>query len=304
MTEQSNFGAKTTADEILAGKNLKGQTVIVTGANTGIGFETARAFSAVGARVIFACRNVVSGNQAVEKTQRLHPGCLAEFLALDLGSARGILAFCETLKAEEINILICNAGLVATEYQETEQGTEVTVGVSHFGHFLLTRTLLPRLLASGNPRVVMVSSESHRMPKQLQFEIFPLSKHNFKMMLAYGQAKLCNVLMANELQRRYGNEGLTSCSLHPGTMITTDIGRNSAVMSILMKVISPFTKKPNQGASTTVFCATHEPVEEVQGLYFSHCKAVKSTTEANDPVVSAKLWDLSEAWCEQNAAFQ
>jgi len=235
MTGQVKFGAKTTADEILTGKNMEGQTVIVTGANTGIGFETARALAAVGARVIFACRSEVTGKQAVKRTLEQHPGSQAEFLQLDLGSAASILAFCESLDAETIDILICNAGLIATEYEETEQGTESTVGVSHFGHFLLVKNLMPRLLASGHPRVIMVSSESHRMPKKLQFEIFPLSKDNFKMMLAYGQAKLCNVLMANELQRRYGGQGLTACSLHPGNLVTTDIARRSGLMSILMK---------------------------------------------------------------------
>jgi WW domain-containing oxidoreductase len=139
------------------------------------------------------------------------------------------------------------------------------------------------------------------MPKKLQFEKFPLGEDNFKMMLAYGQAKLCNVLMANELQRRYADQGLAACSLHPGNLVTTDIARRSGIMSILMKVISPITKTPNQGAGTSVYCAVHEPAEEVRGLYFSHCKAVKSTTEANDPAVASKLWDLSEAWCEANA---
>ena len=117
-------------------------------------------------------------------------------------------------------------------------------------------------------------------------------------MVAYGQAKLCNVLMANELQRRYGARGLSACSLHPGTLVTTDIGRNSVAIEFFMKIISPFTKTPNQGAATSVYCAVHEPAEEIQGLYFSNCKAVKSSVEANDPTVAAKLWELSEAWCE------
>jgi WW domain-containing oxidoreductase len=139
------------------------------------------------------------------------------------------------------------------------------------------------------------------MPKTLEFERMPLNRNNFKFMVAYGQAKLCNVLFANELQRRYGNQGMTACSLHPGTLVTTEIGRGSILMSILMKVISPFTKTPNQGAATSVFCATHEPVEDLQGKYFSDCQNVRSSKDANDPATAKRLWELSEQWCEQLA---
>lgn len=299
MNQQETFGSRTTADLVLAGRDLKDKTIIVTGANTGIGYETARSLAAAGARVVFACRNSIAGEAAVAKTLALHPGCRAEFLNLDLASRTNIGQFCESLDAEKIDVLICNAGLAPTQYSETEDGLESAVGVCHFGHFLLTRNLMPRLLASGSPRVVMVSSESHRMPGKLEFERFPLNKNNFKFMVAYGQAKLCNLLFANELQRRYGSQNLMACSLHPGTLVTTEIGRASVLMRILMKLISPLTKTPNQGASTSVFCATHEPAEELQARYFSHCKEVKSSKEAKDPIVAGKLWDLSETWCEQ-----
>ena len=262
---QQEFGARTTAEEVLAGQQLAGKTAIVTGANTGIGFETARALAAAGARVIFACRNSVNGVEAVANTQSHHSGCAAEFLCLDLASPQSIEAFCTTLDADKVDMLICNAGLAPTQYAETELGIESTVGISHFGHFRLVGGLLSRLLAAPAPRVVMVSSESHKMPSELQFERFPLSKDQFKALVAYGQAKLCNVLFANELQRRYGTQNLSACSLHPGTLITTDIGRSSALMQFVMKAISPFTKTPNQGAATSLYCATHEPAAEVQG---------------------------------------
>lgn len=217
---------------------------------------------------------------------------------MDLASARSIRNFCSKLNAEKIDILICNAGLAPTKYVETEHGQESAVGVSHFGHFLLTKILMPRILAADSPRVIMVSSESHRMPAKLEFKRFPLNRHTFKFMVAYGQAKLCNVLFANELQSRYGSRNLTACSLHPGNLVTTEIGRSSISMRILMKLISPLTKTPNQDASTSVYCAEHEPAEDLQGKYFSHCKPLRSTKEANDPDVARKLWALSEAFCE------
>jgi WW domain-containing oxidoreductase len=299
MNQKERFGPRTTTDQVLAGKDLKGQTIIVTGANTGIGYETARSLAAAGARVIFACRNTNTGEAAVAKARAQNPGCRAEFINLDLASRSNIKKFCASLDAEKIDVLICNAGLAPTRYMETEDGIESTVGICHFGHFLLTSILMPRLIAADSPRVVMVSSESHRMPAKLDFERFPLNRNNFKFMVAYGQAKLCNVLFANELQRRYGPQNLTACSLHPGTLITTEIGRNSILMSILMKIVSPLTKTPNQGAATTVFCATHEPTEDLQSRYFSHCEEVKSSTEAKDPVVAGKLWKLSEVWSKQ-----
>jgi WW domain-containing oxidoreductase len=296
---QQQFGAKTTADEVLAGKDLQDQTIIVTGANTGIGYETARALAAAGAKVIFACRNSNTGEAAVARVQKQHPNSRVQFLRLDLASVASIREFCDSVQTEKIDVLICNAGLAPTRFQETEERVESTVGICHFGHFLLTKILLPRLLARGSSRVVMVSSESHRMPKTLEFERLPLNQANFKFMVAYGQAKLCNVLFANELQRRYGNQGMTACSLHPGTLVTTEIGRDSKLMTVLMNLISPFTKTPNQGAATTVYCATHEPAADLQGQYFSHCQNVRSPRDANDPATAKRLWDLSEQWCEQ-----
>jgi len=192
--------------------------------------------------------------------------------------------------------------LVPTNYQETKEGLEMTVGVCHFGHFLLTQLLLPQLLeakslSGNNPRIVMVSSESHRMPMKLNFNKFPLKKTDtFIPLMAYGQAKLCNALFANELQRRYQDQGLTACSLHPGALITTSFGRDSGFLSLVFKLVSPLTKNPNQGAATTVYCASNENTKELAGKYFSHCKPVRSTKEANNPETARKLWEVSEEW--------
>jgi WW domain-containing oxidoreductase len=193
---------------------------------------------------------------------------------------------------------------MATAYQETKESLEMTVGVCHFGHFLLTQLLLPQLLEAKtlngkSPRIVMVSSESHRMPARLNFNKFPLKKSDrFSALTAYGQAKLCNALMANELQRRYGDQGLTACSLHPGALITTSFGRDSGFLSLFFKLVSPLTKNPNQGAATTVYCASHEKTDELAGKYFSHCKPVRSTKEANNPETARRLWEVSETWAK------
>jgi WW domain-containing oxidoreductase len=306
------LGARSSTNDVLQGKDLTGRTVVITGSNCGIGFETAQALAGAGAKVIFACRNIEKGEDAVRRCKALHPESKLAFFPLDLSSADSIKHFAAEVKSETIDTLICNAGLVPTNYQETKEGLEITVGVCHFGHFLLTQLLLPQLLKTKeieaknlisdsskrvSPRVIMVSSESHRMPMKLNFNKFPLKKTDtFFPLMAYGQAKLCNALFANELQRRYQDQGLTACSLHPGALITTSFGRDSGFLSLFFKLVSPLTKNPNQGAATTVYCASHENAEELAGKYFSHCKPVRSTKEANNPETAKKLWEVSEEW--------
>jgi WW domain-containing oxidoreductase len=291
------LGARSSTNDVLQGKDLTGRTVVITGSNCGIGFETAQALAGAGARVIFACRNIEKGEDAVRRCKALHPASKLAFFPLDLASADSIKNFCSDVKGEAIDTLICNAGLMPTNYQETKEGLEMAVGVCHFGHFLLTQLLLPQLLTAKAPRVVMLSSESHRMPARLNFNKFPLKKTDrFSTLTAYGQAKLCNALFANELQRRFGYKGLTACSLHPGALITTSFGRDSGFLSLVFKLVSPLTKNPNQGAATTVYCATNENTEALAGKYFSHCKPVRSTKEANNPETAKKLWEVSEKW--------
>jgi len=174
--------------------------------------------------------------------------------------------------------------------------------VCHIGHFLLARWLMPRLLASGAPRVVLVSSVAHESPAKLDFDQLPMSRANFKGMAAYGQAKLCNVLMAKELQARYGARGLTACALHPGTLVTTDIGRHSTVAGVLVRLVSPFTKSPLQGAATSVYAAVHEPAADLAGQYLQDCRIARCSAEANDPTVARRLWTVSEQWIASAAA--
>jgi WW domain-containing oxidoreductase len=294
------FGGRSTADDVVRGLDLSGRCMVVTGANTGIGFETARALASAGARVVLACRNPDAGRAAVQRIQARHPHADARLARLDLASFASIRAFTDALAEPRVDVLVCNAGLFAARYRETEDGFESTVGVCHLGHFLLTLRLLPKLLAARG-RVVMVSSESHRTPRRLDFERLPLPERQYSMVIAYGQAKLCNALFANELQRRYGAQGLTACSVHPGVLVTTEIGRDSALARMAIRLVSPFTKTPSQGAATSVFCAVHPDPGFLAGRYFSNCRPKPSSAEANDPAVAARLWERSERWVGQRA---
>jgi NAD(P)-dependent dehydrogenase (short-subunit alcohol dehydrogenase family) len=299
---QQEFGSRTSAYDVVAGHDLSGCTIVVTGANSGIGEWTARALASAGARVIFACRQRASGEAAVERARAAHPGCKVEFAQLDLASFASIRNFADQLDAERIDTLICNAGLYTFTWAETEEGFERMVGVCHIGHFLLARWLMPRLLASPAPRVVMVSSESHQSPPKLRFERLPLTRENFRPMVAYGQAKLCNVLMAKALQSRYGRRGLVACALHPGSFVTTGIGRNFTVLDVLIKLISPFTKSPAQGAATSVYATVHEPASALAGQFLEDCRVATCSAEANDATVAERLWLESEKWVARAGA--
>ncbi len=297
-----DFGSSTRADEVVQDMDLSGQVVLVTGANTGIGYETARTLAAAGARVVLACRSAARGEEAVARIRAAHPSADVRAAVLDLASFESIQAFVDAFEEASLDVLVANAGVLNASYRESDGGIEHTVGVCHLGHFLLVRGLLPKLLAEGGGRVVMVGSDAHRSPKTLDFESFPLQKDGYSQMTSYGQAKLCNTLFANELQRRYGGEGLTACSLHPGSMVTTEIGRDSLLVRFAMWLVSPFTKTPEQGAATSVVCAVHPDPTAIAGRYLSDCQPARTSGEAGNEDVAKRLWELTESWCPQGAS--
>jgi len=299
MANTSPFNHRSSADDVLRNQNLRGQVIVVTGANTGIGFETARSLAAAGATVIATCRSAGKAASTKQRLLALHPDSNVETAVMDLASLASVSAFCAQLAHSAIDIVICNAGLMVPNYGETRDGFEQTVGVCHVGHFLLVKKLLPTLLRAPAPRVVMVSSESHRAPPRLNFAALPYPKDQFRPMKAYGQAKLCNALMAVELHRRYADQGLTACFLHPGTMVTTDIGRDSALARFAMWLARPFTKTANQGAATSVFCATWDNRDQLGGNYFSHCARARPSAETANAEVARRLWEVTEGWLEQ-----
>ncbi len=286
----TSFGSKSTADEVLAGLDLAGRVVVVTGGNTGIGFEAARALAARGATVELACRDAIRGKQAAERIRAKHRDAVVSVGELDLGSLASVRGYCESFVFAKCDILLCNAGLVVNRYEQTADGFEKTLGVSHLGHFELFRGLVEQMLAAQRPRLVVVSSESHRTPKTLDFENLPLSAAKFGMLKSYGQAKLCNALFASEVARRYADRGMTAVSLHPGSLIPTEISRGSAISRMLMALARPLTKSIAQGAATSVYCATAHEVESQSGQYFSDCAPKAASREARDPEVAERLW--------------
>ena len=290
------FGANTTADQVLNGRDLTGKNILITGCNAGIGFETARSLAAKGAHVFVACRDLAKANETIARIRASHANAKLTPIALDLSSFASIRQAAANVNIDALHVLICNAGLYMDKYTTTAEGLESTVGVCHHGHFLLTQLLLEKLRKAAPARVVMVSSESHRYPAQLSLEHFPLNASNFKSLVAYGQAKLANVLFANELTRRYRSEGILANSLHPGSMIGTSIFRNSFSAKLVGLAMRPFAKSIEQGAATTIYCATAPELSDVGGKYYRDCQEHRMSRSARDPDLAKRLWELTEAF--------
>ena len=272
--------------------------MLVTGCNAGIGFETARALAAHGAHVIVACRTLDKANETSDRIRVAHPRAELSPLALDLGSFECIRQAVSSVHVGALHALICNAGLYMDEFEPTVEGLESTVGVCHYGHFLLTTLLVDKLRRAAPARVVMVASESHRYPARLDLEHFPLEAHNFKALTAYGQAKLANVLFANELTRRYRDVGIVANSVHPGSMIGTSIFRNSLPAKLFALAVRPFTKSIEQGAATTVYCATASELTNTGGQYFRDCKPHSMSRGARDAEMAKRLWLRTQEFVE------
>ena len=287
------FDGRSTADDVLAGIDLWGSVAVVTGANAGIGFEAARALAGRRAEVHLACRDRVKGERVRDRILERHPGARVQLGQLDLASLASVRDYARGCGPPKVDILLCNAGLITRGYKETRDGFERVVGVSHIGHVELFSGLRERLARAGRSRLVMVSSESHRWPRTLDFSRFPFPRQKYRSLLAYGQAKLCNALFAAEVQRRYSDLGITAASLHPGSMIPTEISRGSRLTRIMFALVTPFTKSVVQGAATSVYCATAPEVEENAGGYFADCAPKKPSREAQDPAVARRLWDVT-----------
>jgi WW domain-containing oxidoreductase len=291
----SSFNSKTTAQQVLEGISLTGKKVIITGGNSGIGFAAATALAGQGAEVVLACRDQAKAETACDSISKTHPNASVSSLVIDLASFASIRGFADSLNWSSIDVLVCNAGVFNMAYAETEDGFESTVGTCHYGHAYLVELLMDKIIASNEPRVVMVSSESHRHTRNIDFDKFPLSSATFSQYRAYAQAKLCNALFARELHNRYNEKGLTALSLHPGNLVTTSFGDNHPLSKLLFKIASPFTKSPEQGAASIAFCAGHPEAKALSGSYIENCKVAKASAAAKDRSLAEKLWDHTDA---------
>ncbi|HLY27968.1 MAG TPA: SDR family NAD(P)-dependent oxidoreductase [Aggregatilineales bacterium] len=276
-----------------------GRVAIVTGANSGIGWETARALAQKGATVIMACRSLERANAAANQVKALKPAGKVVVMPLDLGDLESVRAFAaEFLKQyDRLDLLINNAGVMVPPYGKTAQGFEQQFGINHLGHFALTGLLLDRLNATPSARIVTVSSGAH------QFGIINFDDLNWERAYprqrAYGQSKLANLLFTYELQRRLtaAGQGTLAVASHPG-WTSTNLQQHSGVAQLLNPILA---QRSNMGALPTLNAATAPDVRG--GDYFGpdglfemrgYPEKVNSNARSHDEAVAQRLWKVSE----------
>eukprot|EP00092_Neocalanus_flemingeri_P019775 GFUD01021415.1.p1 GENE.GFUD01021415.1~~GFUD01021415.1.p1 ORF type:complete len:334 (+),score=104.31 GFUD01021415.1:80-1081(+) len=292
--------------KVRSSARLDGKTVVITGANTGIGKITALDLSKRGAKVVMLCRNVEKAEEAAEEIRKATEGEVVVH-KLDLSSLASVRECAEQLgnSLEKIDILINNAGIMACPELRTTEGFEMQIGTNHFGHFLLTNLLMPQLKkAAPTARIVNVSSLAHERGR-MQWEDINWDKTPYNAIQAYSQSKLANILFTKELARKGEGSGVNAYALHPG-VINTELGRHlkdtfgPAVM--LWKLAVPFIKTPDSGAQTTIYCAVEESLADHNGRYYSDCKEKQPAPQAENIEDAKKLWEVSEQLVNLNQA--
>ncbi len=277
-----------------------GRVAIVTGSNSGLGWETARALANKGATVIMACRSIVKAAPAADHINALKPSGKVVVMALDLGDLVSVHAFAEGFRKDfqRLDLLVNNAGIAVPPYGKTVQGFEQQFGTNHLGHFALTGLLLDRLMATPKARIVVVSSTAHQSG-EINFDDLNWEQRDYQPMAAYGQSKLANLLFTYELQRRLGAAGQSTLAVaaHPGWAAT-----NAQRHSRLLRVLNPlFAQPPKLGVLPALYAATAPDAQG--GAYFGpgglgqmrgYPKKLDSSVRSHDEAVARRLWTVSE----------
>jgi len=318
----TTFGRDSTTDDVLAGIDLSGRRVVITGAAGGLGRESARAMASRGALVTVAARSPHRAAGAVAELRHLVPDGQFDAGVVDLGDFSSIRAFTDTVLAEHdhIDVLINNAGVMACPFGHTVDGIETQFATNHLGHFLLTARLAPALLRADSPRVVTLSSAGHsRADVDLVDPSFATTPYNA--WIAYGRSKTANALFARELARRAGPAGLLSFAVHPGAIVT-ELGRH-LTEELLIEVVTDTRRRAEAaaktsgrteveelhfktveaGAATQVWAATAAELADHNGAYLADCGLGVPGADPGvngmlpyllDDEHAAALWTLSE----------
>jgi NAD(P)-dependent dehydrogenase (short-subunit alcohol dehydrogenase family) len=314
------FGATSTADEVLSGVNLQGKRVLVTGVSAGIGVETARALAAHGAHVVGAARDLNKAETATAQVRRDAAQNRGSFqlVELDLANLKSVRNCAEELiaKGEPFDLVIANAGVMATPFGHTTDGFETQFGTNHLGHFLLVNRIAP-LLRAGS-RLVNVSSSGHRYAN-VDLDDPNFERTSYEPFVAYGRSKTANILFAIAFDERHRQRGVRAAAVHPGG-IQTELGRHldpariPAIIEQLNNQLAAEGKPPfqwktiPQGAATSVWAGVVAPADAVGGKYCENCHvgrvvpddvSISAISEgvrgyALDSTTAAALWKKSE----------
>jgi NAD(P)-dependent dehydrogenase (short-subunit alcohol dehydrogenase family) len=274
---------------------IHGKVVVITGANTGIGKETAIDLASRGGKVYIACRDIKRGEDALKEIKERSNSDNIHFLQLDLASLDSVREFSRKFHEveDQLHILVNNAGIMACPKGKTKDGFELQLGTNHLGHFLLTNLLLDLLKSASPSRVVVVSSEAYKWGTINRDDL--MCENSYSKYRAYGQSKLANILFANELGKKLEGTGVTVNSCHPG-VVTTELGRfgNQTFKKFLIDpIFSHFMKTPWEGAQTQIYLALDPDLNDVTGKYFLNCQEVTPSAKARDEETASWLFNKS-----------
>lgn len=277
---------------------MQGKTVLVTGANSGMGHAACAMLADMGAQVVMLCRSQARGQQALDALMR-QPGRNLHLMFCDLASMASIRAFSKEFHArfDHLDALVNNAGVITPQRRETADGLELQFGVNHIGHFMLTLLLLDLLEKAQAGRVVVVGSGAHNVGK-IHFDDIHLQKYN--VVKSYSQSKLANLLFVRELARRLQQKGsrVTVNAAHPGAVATQmGVDRETHFGKTIVAMLKPFFLTPEQGAATAVFLAADASVAQATGRYFVRCRPYRTSKRSKDMDTAKRLFDLSEQLC-------
>ncbi len=267
----------------------EGENCLVTGANSGIGFETAKALARMGARVGLICRTPAKCEDAKSAILQAVPSAELDGFTADLSSQAEIRRVAADIKRTypKIDVLINNAGIVENTFKRSVDGIEMTFAVNHLAYFLLTNLLLELIKAAAPSRIINVSSAAH-FGARMDFDNLQGEK-GYNGWRAYSQSKLANILFTYELARRLAGTGVTVNCLHPG-VIGTKLFRNLGIINTLAGI---FLASPEKGAETSVYLASSPEVEGVTGKYFDNKRAVPSSSASYNEADAKRLWQIS-----------
>lgn len=297
--------------------DLTGKTCVITGASSGLGRESARALAATGAHVILAARNRAEIADTEAWVREHVPGAQLSSVHLDLASLASTTAAAAAIQdlTQAVHVLMNNAGVMFTPFGRTADGFETQFGTNHLGHFELTRSLLPTLVAADGARIIILSSDGHRMG-DVDFDDLNWEHRDYDKFVAYGASKTANVLHAVELDRRLRDTGVRSYAVHPGIVATSlarhmtkDDFRSLGEMASVERdpearrvdVTRDFTT-PEHGAATQVWAAVSDELNGQGGVYLSDCQVRPAASYAVDESRALTLWDLSERLCAPGVA--
>jgi NAD(P)-dependent dehydrogenase (short-subunit alcohol dehydrogenase family) len=319
-TSATLFGATSTTDDVLSGVNLRGKRILVTGVSAGLGVETARSLAAHGANVVGAARDLNKAETAtahVRKDASANGGSF-DLIALDLGDLKSVRDCSDKLleKGEPFDVVIANAGVMATPFTYTKDGFEMQFGTNHLGHFVFVNRIASLIRAGG--RLINLSSAGHRYSNvDLQDPNF--ERTEYEPFVAYGRSKTANILFSVAFDNRHRERGVRAAAVHPGGIRTelgryTDVGRLETMVAQINKQLAAEGKAPfqlktvPQGAATSVWAAVVAPADEIGGRYCENCHAGNVVPDdatitvasegvrayALDPTNAEALWKKSE----------